>query len=93
MSSPAHKIRIGALQATTWRNRAERGNWYSVKLIRIVANRQADRVQIFFDDKPAEETRAALKGEGWNWSRSEAEWQRKLTDAAKASAKRIVGLG
>ena len=60
---------------------------------RIVANRQADRVQIFFDDKPPEETRAALTGEGWNWSRSEGEWQRKLTDAAKASAKRIVGLG
>ena len=30
MSQPAHKIRIGALQATIWRNHGEKGNWYSV---------------------------------------------------------------
>jgi hypothetical protein len=34
MSSPAHKIRIGTLQATIWRNHAEKGTWYSVKLTR-----------------------------------------------------------
>jgi hypothetical protein len=30
MSQPAHKIRIGVLQVTIWRNQGERGNWYSV---------------------------------------------------------------
>ena len=30
MSQPAHKLRIGALQVTIWRNHGERGNWYSV---------------------------------------------------------------
>jgi hypothetical protein len=30
MSQPAHKIRIGTLQVTIWRNQSERGNWYSV---------------------------------------------------------------
>jgi len=30
MSQPAHKIRIGTLQVTIWRNTGERGNWYSV---------------------------------------------------------------
>ncbi|HYH66891.1 MAG TPA: hypothetical protein VD866_19510 [Urbifossiella sp.] len=34
MTAPAHKIRIGTLQATVWRNLAEKGNWYSVKLTR-----------------------------------------------------------
>lgn len=34
MSSPAHKIRIGSLQATIWRNHAEGGTWYSAKLTR-----------------------------------------------------------
>jgi hypothetical protein len=29
MSQPAHKIRIGALQVTIWRNHGEKGNWYS----------------------------------------------------------------
>ena len=30
MSKPAHKIRIGVLQATIWRNQSEKGPWYSV---------------------------------------------------------------
>lgn len=34
MTSPAHKIRIGSLQATIWRNAGDKGNWYSVQLTR-----------------------------------------------------------
>ncbi|MBA4191782.1 MAG: hypothetical protein C0467_27700 [Planctomycetaceae bacterium] len=34
LSTPAHKIRFGTLQATIWRNHAENGPWYSVKLTR-----------------------------------------------------------
>ncbi len=30
MSKPAHKIRIGVLQVTIWRNSGEKGSWYSV---------------------------------------------------------------
>jgi hypothetical protein len=30
MSKPAHKIRIGVLQVTIWRNHSEKGPWYSV---------------------------------------------------------------
>ena len=30
MSKPAHKIRIGVLQATIWRNSGDKGTWYSV---------------------------------------------------------------
>jgi hypothetical protein len=30
MAQPAHKIRIGVLQVTIWRNTGEKGNWYSV---------------------------------------------------------------
>ena len=30
MSQPAHKIRIGTLQVTIWRNSGEKGTWYSV---------------------------------------------------------------
>ena len=29
MSQPAHKIRIGTLQVTIWRNHGEKGIWYS----------------------------------------------------------------
>jgi hypothetical protein len=34
MSQPAHKIRIGSLQATIWRNSGQNGNWYSANLTR-----------------------------------------------------------
>ena len=34
MSTPAHTIRTGTLQATIWRNAGEKGNWYSVQLTR-----------------------------------------------------------
>jgi hypothetical protein len=30
MSKPAHKIRLGNLQVTIWRNSGERGPWYSI---------------------------------------------------------------
>ena len=30
MSKPAHKIRIGVLQVTIWKNQNDKGTWYSV---------------------------------------------------------------
>lgn len=60
--------------------------------IEIIANQQADRVQIIFAAKPSVEIIGKLKTEGWHWSRHEGAWQRKLTEAAKDSAKRIAGL-
>ncbi len=60
--------------------------------VEIVVNRQADRVQIVFATKPDVEMIGKLKAEAWRWAHSEGAWQRKLTAAAKHSAKRIVGL-
>jgi hypothetical protein len=60
--------------------------------VEIIANHQADRVQIVFAAKPESVMIGALKKEGWNFSRQNQAWQRKLTEAAKESAKRIIGL-
>jgi hypothetical protein len=30
MSQPAHKIQVGTLKVTIWRNKGDKGNWYSV---------------------------------------------------------------
>lgn len=30
MSQPAHKLRVGTLQVTIWRNFSDNGTWYSV---------------------------------------------------------------
>jgi hypothetical protein len=57
----------------------------------IERNVQAERVQIFFDEKPDEAMRSKLRGAGWKWSPTNDAWQRKLTGNAIASAKQIVG--
>lgn len=57
----------------------------------IIDNAEDDRVQIDFDTKPGEDTRAELRGEGWRWAPSAALWQRQRTPYAIESAKRIVG--
>ena len=58
----------------------------------IVRNLEADRLQILFDEKPDEETRAALKQNGFRWSPRYSAWQRQLTPNAEAAARRAVFL-
>lgn len=57
----------------------------------IIDNREADRVQIIFDQRPSQAVIDKLKSEGWRWSPANVAWQRKRTDAAMYSAKRITG--
>lgn len=59
--------------------------------VRIVNDHDAERVRIYFPGKPDQETITNLKKEGWRWSRQAGAWQRKNTNAAASSAKRIVG--
>ena len=58
----------------------------------IVRNLEADRLQILFDEKPDEETRAALKQNGFRWSPRYSAWQRQLTPNAEAAARRALDL-
>jgi hypothetical protein len=51
-----------------------------------------NRVHIFFDTKPAETVRSALKGAGFRWSPKVGSWQRHASNAAWHEAKRIVGV-
>lgn len=57
----------------------------------ITDNAEEDRVQIYFDEKPDSETRAALRGAGWRWAPSHQLWQRQRTPYAVESAKTITG--
>lgn len=56
---------------------------------RVEANQQDNRLQIFFEGKPDEATRDALKGEGFRWSPRAGAWQRQLNDNAIRAADRI----
>ena len=42
----------------------------------VVDNTEANRVQIFFDEKPDTDTRTALKRRGFKWAPSQGAWQR-----------------
>ena len=49
---------------------------------RVEVNKEGNLLQIFFNDKPDKETRAALKSNGFRWSPSVGAWQRQLNDNA-----------
>ena len=43
---------------------------------KAILNREVNRIQLIFDDKPSEEVRNILKHRGFKWSRYENAWQR-----------------
>ncbi|GAB5081279.1 hypothetical protein Osc1_04520 [Hominimerdicola sp. 21CYCFAH17_S] len=59
---------------------------------RVEANTEANRLQIFFEEKPDEATRAELKGGGFRWSPTAEAWQRQLTDNAYYAANYIKSI-
>lgn len=50
---------------------------------------EAARVQLFFDGKPDDETRAKLKANGFRWSPRFGAWQRHNTPNGLAVARRF----
>lgn len=52
-------------------------------------NEAENRLQLFFDEKPTEDQRRALKGEGFKWAPSQGAWQRQLNQNALRAADRI----
>ena len=59
--------------------------------VKIVANKEADRLQLFFQGKPDSETIGKLKRAAFKWSPSNGCWQRPLTGNAVAAAKNLLG--
>ncbi len=53
---------------------------------KVEANAGDNRLQIFFDEKPAADTREKLKEYGFRWSPSAGAWQRQLNDNAIRAA-------
>jgi len=58
--------------------------------VRIFENREANRLQVFFDGKPAAEVINLLKQNGFRWCRSEVAWQRHISNTAYHAAKNIA---
>jgi len=56
----------------------------------VVFNKEENRVQIFFDEKPDEEKRTLLKKRyGFIWAPSKKAWQRQLTSNGIYTAKQV----
>ena len=60
--------------------------------VRIVENYDLDRLQMFFDGKPDNETISKLKHNAFKWSPSNGCWQRQLTNNAIYGMKRVLEL-
>lgn len=56
----------------------------------VVINTELNRLQIVFEGKPDDDTRAELKSRGFRWAPSQGAWQRQLTDNAIYAAKKIT---
>ena len=55
----------------------------------VEANKEDNRLQIFFEEKPDEKTRETLKENGFRWSPKAGAWQRQLNDNAIYAADRL----
>jgi hypothetical protein len=68
----------------------EEGNKeYKIGIADVVENVDENRLQLFFDGKPADSVRTELKKCGYRWSPRNGCWQRQLTENAIYSLKRI----
>ena len=59
---------------------------------KVEANTEANRLQIFFEEKPDEATRAELKSNSFRWSPTAEAWQRQLTYNAYFAANYIKSI-
>ncbi|MEH3114469.1 DUF3560 domain-containing protein [Pedobacter terrae] len=62
-----------------------------IKGVRILENREANRLQLFFDGRPVQEVIAKLKQHGFRWCRSEGAWQRHISNNAIYWGRIIAG--
>ena len=69
------KQRIAKLKKRQERESKE----YMIDDVRVVENVEANRLQLFFPDKPDEEMRRKLKSNGFRWSPKNEAWQAYLT--------------
>ncbi len=57
-------------------------NSYPIKGGNVVVNFETNRIQVFYHEKPDEDTRNRLKGKAFKWAPSQSAWQRQLTNNA-----------
>lgn len=64
---------------------------YQVAGVTIEESAGDNRLRLYFDGKPSDEVRHALKASGFRWAPSVGAWQRHLSTAALYNAGRVLG--
>ena len=85
LSNNSAVIRSTRQRIEELKNRSEFAGW-EFEGGRAEANEAENRLQLFFDEKPTDEQRKALKSNGFKWAPSHSAWQRQLTRNAIHSA-------
>ena len=80
------KERIALLE----KSKASEDENFDIENGRILVNKEAQRVQIFFDNIPDANTRDALKKRAFKWAPSVKAWQRTLTGNAIDAVKYLI---
>jgi len=79
------ELRIANLEARQERGRVER----ETEFFKVVEDPDLDRIQLLFEGRPDDETRAVLKGRGFRWAPSHGAWQRHLNNNGRWAAKYV----
>ena len=80
------KERIASLE----KSKASEDENFDIENGRILVNKEAQRVQIFFDNIPDANTREALKKRAFKWAPSVKAWQRTLTGNAIDAVRYLI---
>lgn len=57
---------------------------------KVIRNKEVNRIQIIFEDKPDEKVRELLKCSGFKWARSQGAWQRLFNKSGICAAKCVL---
>ena len=97
---PAFRLRNNGARIRAMRDRLEalekRGNTPTTEKVfpggRVMDNAEADRIQIFFNEKPGPESYGKLKSRGFRWSPTAGAWQRYRTPDTRRAVDDITGV-
>lgn len=81
------KERIAKLQKL----KENKTNFENISGLEVVENKELMRIQLFFEEKPTQETIELLKSKGFKWAPSQKAWQRQLTENALSATRTILG--
>lgn len=82
--------RLERLQAAKEKGTSTQHIEFMGENVEVVENVEAMRLQLVFEEKPAEDVRTTLKKHGFKWSPKNSAWQRQLTDNARFALRQML---